>query len=82
MGLGTDLVVDKPGHRSGGRPGDSAGHRKAVGTARSQGITGDSACHRDFLGTDVGTGNEEQDFLARNGLGQKRHRSFVGTGRG
>ena len=81
MDPGTDLTVEKPGHRSGGRPGDSTGHRKA-GDSAVTGYNWGQCLSQGFLGTDVGTGNEEQDFLARNGLGQKRHRRFVVTGRG
>ena len=34
------------------------------------------------MGTELGTGNDEQEFLARNVGGQKGHRHLVGTARG
>ena len=77
MDLGTDLVVEKPGHISGGRPGDSTGHRKA-GDSAVTGITWAQTGHRHDLGTDLGTGNHVDYFLAIKAWGQTCHRSLWG----
>ena len=77
MDPGTDLAVEKPGHRSGGRPGDSTGHRKA-GDSAVTGITWAQTGHRHDLGTDLGTGDHVDHFLAIKAWGQTCHRSLWG----
>ena len=77
MDPGTDLAVEKPGHRSGGRPGDSTGHRKA-GDSAVTGITWAQTGHRHDLGTDLGTG-DHVDHFSEKSMGTDLSQKFVGS---
>ena len=73
MDLGTELVVEKPGHRPGGRPGDGVGTSlgtEKLGTGPVIGCPGHRTGHRKQVG----------DFLAMKTLGtEQTHQTFVGT---
>ena len=72
MDLGTELVVEKPGHRPGGRPGDGVGTSlgtEKLGTGPVIGCPGHRTGHRKPGG----------DFLAIKSLGTEQTQTFVGT---
>ena len=72
MDLGTELVVEKPGHRPGGRPGDGVGTSlgtEKLGTGPVIGCPGHRTGHRKPGG----------DFLVIKSLGIEQTQTFVGT---